>query len=50
MNKTRKRTKRCTVCLKPLKKDGTCGNIDGCPLARKQQELKELEKELEEKS
>ncbi len=46
MKKIRKRVKRCTICLKPLLEDRTCGNVDGCPLARKQKEIKDLEKEL----
>ncbi len=38
----KKKTRRCTICLKPLKTDGTCGNVKGCVLARKQKELKKL--------
>lgn len=42
MNK--RRVKRCKVCLKKLKDNKTCTNLEGCPLARKQKQIAELEK------
>ncbi len=44
MIKKRERKKRCKVCLRPLKDNKICINVDGCPLARVQKEMENLEK------